>query len=113
MPSVALAAGAARAFGAAHTTVHPLHPEHATALVTSGPNRITRNPMYVGMAGLLTAHAVLRGGLGTLVPLAGFVAVIDRLQIAPEEAALRAKFGDAYLTYCAEVPRWIGPIRAS
>jgi protein-S-isoprenylcysteine O-methyltransferase Ste14 len=89
------------------TTVDPVHPERASTLVTSGPNSVTRNPMYVGLAGLLLANAVRRGSWLALVPLAGFVAVIDRLQIAPEERALRAKFGTAYDEYCAAVPRWI------
>jgi protein-S-isoprenylcysteine O-methyltransferase Ste14 len=37
------------AFRRAKTTVNPLHPEKASALVTTGLYRITRNPMYVGL----------------------------------------------------------------
>src|SRR3712207_1283269 len=59
--SVGLLATASQRFRASGTTVDPLHPERASALVSSGPFAITRNPMYVGMAGLLVAHAVLRG----------------------------------------------------
>jgi protein-S-isoprenylcysteine O-methyltransferase Ste14 len=75
--------------------------------VNSGPNRITRNPMYVGMAGLLAAHALIRGGWATALPVAAFVGVIDRVQIRPEEAALRELFGATYDDYCRSVRRWI------
>ena len=76
-------------------------------LVTDGPNALTRNPMYVGMAGVLTAHALVRRGWLPVLPLAAFVAVIDRTQIRPEEAALRELFGEKYDAYCARVPRWL------
>jgi len=36
-----------------------------------------------------------------------FVCYINRFQIAPEESALREKFGDAYAVYCARVRRWL------
>ena len=100
-------AGSARRFRSAGTTVNPLEPERATGLVTTGPNAVTRNPMYVGMAGLLVTHGLLRGGWGTALPVAGFVAVIDRVQIRPEEAALRELFGEEYAAYCRKVRRWL------
>lgn len=105
--SVALLGSALIEFRRRRTTISPLTPGQASTLVTTGPNRLTRNPMYVGMAGLLTAHAVMRGGWTTPVPVAGFVVLIDRLQIQPEEAALRELFGAEYTTYCDSVPRWL------
>ena len=92
---------------ASGTTVDPLRPARASGLVTSGPNRVTRNPMYVGMAGALVAHALIRGGWATVLPVAAFVAVIDRVQIRPEEAALRELFGEEYDAYCRRVRRWL------
>ena len=50
---------------------------------------------------------VTAGGRG-LVPLAGFVVWMDRLQIPPEELALEATFGDEYRRYARHVPRWLG-----
>jgi protein-S-isoprenylcysteine O-methyltransferase Ste14 len=105
--SVALLAGSAREFQRASTTVHPLHPDKASTLVTTGPNRFTRNPMYVGMAGLLAAHAVARGGAWPWLPVAGFVAVIDVVQIRPEERALRSLFGVEYDAYRRTTRRWV------
>jgi protein-S-isoprenylcysteine O-methyltransferase Ste14 len=89
------------------TTVNPLSPEKASALVTGGAYRITRNPMYVGMTLLLTAWAV---HLSALWPFAGpvlFVLYIDRFQIVPEERVLHALFGEAYSAYAARVRRWL------
>ncbi|RJS45205.1 methyltransferase family protein [Nocardioides cavernaquae] len=90
------------------TTFEPFDPSKATALVTDGPNAVSRNPMYVGMAGVLAAHALGRGGWLTPLPVIAFVAVIGRVQIRPEEEALAALFGEDYAAYCDQVPRWIG-----
>ena len=106
--SVGFDIAAAGYFRRSRTTVNPLAPDRATGLVTSGPNALTRNPMYVGMAGLLTAHAILLGSWRAVVPVAGFVAVIDRFQIRPEEQALQRIFGEEYDAYRRGVPRWLG-----
>ncbi len=63
--------------------------------------------MYVGMAGLLVAHAIWRGPWVGLVPVAGFVVFVDRLQIAAEEWALLRNFGAEYEAYRAAAPRWL------
>ena len=105
--SAALLASSVRAFRRSNTSVNPLEPAVASTLVTGGPNRLTRNPMYLGMAGLLAAHAIARGRTAALLPVAGFIAYIDRLQVAPEEAALRAQFGEDYAAYVHDVPRWL------
>lgn len=100
--------GSLREFRRHSTTVDPRRPAAARALVTGGPNRFTRNPMYVGMAGLLAAHAVGRQSVRALVPAAAFVALIDRGQIRAEEAALRGEFGAAFDQYVGDTPRWLG-----
>lgn len=107
LASAGMAGATASRFRSSGTTVDPLHPDRASALVTGGPNCISRNPMYVGMAGLLLANAVRRGSWVALAPVAGFVLAIDRLQIAPEERALRDTFGAEYDRYLAAVPRWL------
>jgi protein-S-isoprenylcysteine O-methyltransferase Ste14 len=107
MASVSLTVAAASHFRRSGTTVDPLHPEAASVLVTSGANALSRNPMYVGMAGLLVAHAVGRRSWAALVPVAVFVALIDRLQIRAEESALTETFGADFEAYRAAVPRWL------
>lgn len=95
------------AFRARRTTVNPMRPQRASALVTGGVYRITRNPMYVGMALLLTAWAV---HLGTPLPFIGivlFVGYITRFQIGPEERILSGLFGDEFTDYCRRVRRWL------
>lgn len=102
-----LALWADKEFLRAKTTVNPLQPEKASALVTSGPFRYTRNPMYVGMASVLAGHALGRGGLLTWLPVAGFVVLVDEVQIQPEEAAMAKNFGDDYDDYVATTRRWL------
>ena len=94
-------------FRSHQTTVNPITPEATTTLVTGGVYRITRNPMYVGMLLALISLVLWLGALSatTLVPV--FYALIDRKQIAAEEAALLQKFGDTYRAYAASVPRWL------
>ncbi len=105
--SVATAGGAASRFRRSGTTLEPLHPDRASTLVTGGVNTISRNPMYLGLAGLLVAHCLWRGSWAALLPVAGFVILIDRVQIQAEEAALLEKFGTEYETYRSRSPRWI------
>ena len=105
--SGALAGTTVRSFRRKGTTVEPFHPEQASALVTTGSNAVSRNPMYVGLTGLLLAHAVHRGAWSALLPAAAFVAVVDGYQVRFEERALRENFGDEYDAYCAAVPRWL------
>lgn len=107
--SAGLQASAMATFRRHHTTVNPLSPEKASTVVEDGPFALTRNPMYVAMAALLAAHAVVRGGLRPWLPVAGFVVLMDRTQIAAEERAMRTNFGPAYADYAARVPRWLGP----
>lgn len=76
--SAALLGSSVMEFRRNRTSVNPMSPDVATALVTAGPHRLTRNPMYVGMAGLLAAHTVARGRLIAVVPVVGFVVATDR-----------------------------------
>jgi protein-S-isoprenylcysteine O-methyltransferase Ste14 len=105
--SVGLAVASAREFRRRGTTVEPFDPSRAAVLVTTGANAVSRNPMYVGLAGVLAANALRLGSWTALLPVAVFAAVIDRLQIETEEAALLANFGAEYEAYRASVPRWL------
>jgi protein-S-isoprenylcysteine O-methyltransferase Ste14 len=96
-----------RAFHRARTTVNPLRPERASALVTSGIYRRTRNPMYVALAIALLAWALWLAHPLALLGVAAFVGWMNRYQIAPEERALQALFGAEFERYCSEVRRWL------
>jgi protein-S-isoprenylcysteine O-methyltransferase Ste14 len=77
------------------------------ALVTSGPYRFTRNPMYAGMALLYAGLALALGVIWALAFLPVVLVIVDRYVIPPEERFLEAKFGDEYRAYRARVRRWI------
>jgi protein-S-isoprenylcysteine O-methyltransferase Ste14 len=94
------------AFHRARTTVNPMKPEKVSSFVSGGVYRLTRNPMYLGLALFLTALTVhLWSPLALLGPPL-FVAYINRFQIAPEEQLLRERFGPTYDSYCTRVRRW-------
>jgi protein-S-isoprenylcysteine O-methyltransferase Ste14 len=87
------------------TGIAPWDP--ATALVTEGPYRRTRNPMYLGMAALYGGIALGFGLLWALALLPVVILLIDRVVIRREEAYLETKYGDAYRDYRNRVRRWI------
>jgi protein-S-isoprenylcysteine O-methyltransferase Ste14 len=89
------------------TTLNPLKPDSASALVTGGIYRFTRNPMYLGLATLLLAWAIYLGNLAALAGVPLFILYMNRFQIAPEERALEARFGAEYIAYRTRVRRWL------
>lgn len=95
------------AFRRAKTTVTPLAPEKASALVISGLYRVTRNPMYLGLLLILTGVALLLGSLLNAAIIIAFMAYITAFQIKPEEEKLTEIFGAQYLSYMQKVRRWI------
>lgn len=106
--SLALGVSALDRFRRSGTSFDPIDLSGVSTLVTSGPNRVTRNPMYVALAGSLVAQAIDRQSWRALLPIAGFVGVMNRTQIAREEEYLRQRFGADYTDYRQHVPRWIG-----
>jgi len=110
---IAIALGAlvavqgARMFWRNKTTINPVDLESASALVTSGVFRFSRNPMYVGFTAMLVGWAVCLAAPWALVGPVAFVLFTNRFQIIPEERVMRDKFGQAYDDYQAQVRRWI------
>jgi len=96
---------AVRLFGQAGTPIKPF--QEASALVARGPYRLTRNPMYVGMVGVLCGIAVLLGSLAPFLIIPLFGALLDVRFIRVEEAALERVFGARYRDYKARVRRWL------
>jgi protein-S-isoprenylcysteine O-methyltransferase Ste14 len=102
---LALDGAAMLLFRRARTSMVPIKP--TTALVTSGPYRFTRNPMYLGMIFLYIALAFALGVIWALVVLPLVIVAVDRLVIAREEAYLARKFGQPYGDYMRRVRRWL------
>ena len=77
------------------------------ALVTGGVYRISRNPMYLGMALVLLGCAVTVGVVSALLVPPLFMIIIHHRYILPEEAILLERFPEAFPAYCQRVRRWI------
>jgi protein-S-isoprenylcysteine O-methyltransferase Ste14 len=104
--AVALEIAAALAFRKSRTSILPHRA--ATNLVTSGPFRFTRNPIYLGNT-MLVAGAGLVFGVGWLLVAAIAAAVaVHFLAVLREERHLSITFGDEWRRYAERVPRWIG-----
>ncbi|HEX9427835.1 MAG TPA: isoprenylcysteine carboxylmethyltransferase family protein [Candidatus Polarisedimenticolia bacterium] len=94
-------------FRRARTTVNPMRPDTASALVVTGIYRVSRNPMYLGFALILLGGAIHLSNPAALLPLPIFVLYINRFQIDPEERALETLFGAEFRAYRARVRRWM------
>lgn len=89
-----------------------LLPGQAThAMIESGPFRLSRNPLYVGLLGLYVGVALLVPTFWGLVLFPAAVALVRWGAVLPEERFLHERFGVAYDDYRRRVPRWIGPVR--
>ena len=81
------------------------------AMIETGPFRLSRNPLYVGLLGLYVAVALLAPTFWGLVLFPAAVVLVLWGAILPEERFLRARFGAPYDEYARRVPRWLGPVR--
>lgn len=79
----------------------------ATTLVTSGPYRFSRNPIYLGLAIGFVALAAWLNSAWFLIMAVLFVGLITAGVILREEGYLRRKFGREYEEYHASVRRWL------
>lgn len=105
LAGVAIGIAGFRQFRRAGTQIRPDRP--ATALVTEGIYRRTRNPIYLGLALFYAAIAVGSDSLPALALLAPTLGVIRYGVIAREEAYLERRFGDDYRRFKARVRRWL------
>jgi len=94
-------------FRRADTTVDPRSPEKASTLVTDGVYEFTRNPMYLGFVLMLGGWVAILASPASIAIVALYAFYLDRVQIPPEEAALKARFGAAFDDYAARVRRWL------
>ena len=80
--------------------------EKSSALIASGPFRISRNPMYVGLTLAYLGEAAMLRQLWPPVLLPLVLIYLNRVVIPLEETRLREVFGDSYEAYCRSVRRW-------
>lgn len=88
-----------------NTTVLPNR--GVSELVTDGPFRWRRNPIYVGDAMVLLGAAEMTNNIWFAIIVVPFVLLVTWLAILPEERHLEAKFGDRWRAYRDSTRRWI------
>jgi protein-S-isoprenylcysteine O-methyltransferase Ste14 len=89
----------------AGTNVDPREP--TTAIVTGGPYRFTRNPLYLCLTLVYAGISAIANTLWAILLLPLVLLVMRRGVIEREERYLEGKFGGEYLDYKAQVRRWI------
>lgn len=80
----------------------------ATALVTSGPFALTRNPIYLGNTIALTGAGLAFANPWFVPAALAAATAVTRLGIVREEAHLAARFGAEWQAYARRTPRWLG-----
>ena len=102
--AVAFALSAMSLFAVNRTTIIP----HGTSrhLVTAGPYRLTRNPMYTSLTVLYAGLSLWAGTWVALLLLPLPLLLINQFVIPFEEAQLRRTFGAEYEAYTGRVRRW-------
>ncbi|MFL5992314.1 MAG: methyltransferase family protein [Rubrobacteraceae bacterium] len=89
----------------AETNIDPREP--TTTIVTGGPYRCTRNPLYLSLTLIYGGITALANALPAALLLPVVLHVMRRGVVEREERYLEGKFGDEYLNYKARVRRWI------
>ena len=101
----ALAAWAWLIFRRARTTRVP--GETSTTLVTRGPYRVSRNPMYVGLAVAYLGEAGILKQVAPVAVLPLVLVYLNWIVVPIEEVRLQQAFGDKYQQYRSKVRRWL------
>lgn len=96
---------AARLFRKAKTPLKPFVP--VKAVITDGPFRYSRNPVYLGMFILLAGWAVYLRALSPWLFVAAFIWAIRTHWVLKEEVQMERQMGEPYLKYKREVRRWL------
>jgi protein-S-isoprenylcysteine O-methyltransferase Ste14 len=80
-------------------------------LMTGGPYRFTRNPMYVAELGLWLGWSLFFGSPWVFLGFLVLLSTLTLIVLPREERGLETAFGQAYLQYKSRVPRWWGKIK--
>lgn len=94
-----------RTFHSAHTPVPGNRP--TTAIVTVGPYRFSRNPIYLAFSIFQVGIAVIINSAWLLLTLLPSIVLMSFVVIPREERYLGARFGEDYRKYRASVRRWL------
>jgi protein-S-isoprenylcysteine O-methyltransferase Ste14 len=81
-------------------------------LVTTALHGYVRNPMYIGVFGVLLGEVVTFRSMVLLLYAAFICVAVQLFVIFYEEPTLRRRFGESYEEYLRCVPRWIPKFKA-
>ncbi|WP_331374105.1 methyltransferase family protein [Sinorhizobium chiapasense] len=88
-----------------HTAILPTR--CATCLVTCGPFRFTRNPIYLGYTLLMIGIGLITANPWLFIAAMAAVALMTVFVIRNEERHLLSRFGFEFERYCRRTARWI------
>lgn len=103
--AVAIAVWARQQFVKGGTSLRVEEP--STAILSTGPFRFSRNPLYMSMAWLQIGIGIAASMAWVIALVIPALLVIRFAVIAREERYLEAKFGEEYLNYKNRVRRWL------
>jgi protein-S-isoprenylcysteine O-methyltransferase Ste14 len=79
-----------------------------SALITNGPFRFSRNPLYLGgNVFIFGGAALVLGSPSALIFTIFHLPFVDLFMVRREEKQLEQKFGDEWTNYKKKVRRWI------
>ncbi len=92
-------------FKKAHTSITPNL--KTKQLITTGPYRFSRNPLYTGWAVTYIGVLLVMNIIWCIFTLAIIMVIFNKVIIPREEEYLRNEFGESYLLYSKQVRRWL------
>ena len=104
-PSIGIIFLAFKELNKHETTIYP--DGEPDFLVMTGPFKFSRNPIYLGMFGIILAIAFLMQSLSSLMIPFLFILILENTWISHEEKKLKEKFNSEWDNYCAQTPKWI------
>lgn len=88
----------------------PIPIEPPEKIVHQGPYRLVRNPIYLGYFAIVIGEALVAGAALLFVYAAMLIAGIHIYIVLFEEPELKQRFGESYIEYTRQVPRWLPKI---
>ncbi len=79
----------------------------ASALITDGPYRFSRNPSYVSLTLLYVGLGVVLNTVWVLLLVIPVLLIMHFGVVLREERHLEARFGEEYVRYKSAVRRWL------
>ncbi len=89
------------------TVVSAVHPEKTSTLLTQGPYKFSRNPIYLGLVLLILSMFCFMPHVVGILSVPCCVLYLHYFQILPEERILAQRLGEQYAEYCKRVRRWL------